>query len=82
MKVIESSDLMEDIKWLIYWVVFSMVNFLEIFFEWILLYFLLKFFFFVWCMFLGLWSGMVVIYNFIICFFVMRYRNKFDIVIC
>ena len=77
-KAIESNDLTEDIKWLTYWVVFSTVNFLEIFLEWIPLYFLLKFFLLVWCMFPGPWSGTTVIYNFIICPFVMRHRNKFD----
>lgn len=81
-KAIESSDLMEDTKWLTYWVVFSMVNFLEIFLEWIPLYFLLKFFLLVWCMFPGPWSGTAVIYNLIICPFVMRHRNKLDTAIC
>ena len=81
-KAIESSDLMEDTKWLTYWVVFSMVNFLEIFLEWIPLYFLLKFFLLVWCMFPGPWSGTAVIYNLIIYPFVMRHRNKLDTAIC
>lgn len=80
-RVIEFGDVFDDMKWLIYWVVFSMVNFFEIFVEWILLYYLLKFILFVWCMFLGFWSGMIVVYNLFICLFVMRYRDKVDIVI-
>lgn len=77
-KAIESGDVAADTKWLTYWVVFSTVNFLEIFLEWIPLYYLLKFILLVWCMFPGPWSGTTVIYNLIICPFVMRHRNKFD----
>ena len=51
---------------------------MEIFLEWIPLYYLLKFFLLVWCMFPGPWSGTNVIYNVVICPFVMRHRDKFD----
>lgn len=77
-KAIETGNLSDDIKWLTYWLVFSTANFLEIFLEWIPLYYLLKFFLLVWCMFPGPWSGTTVIYNFLICPFVMRHRDKFD----
>ena len=77
-RAIESGDVADDTKWLTYWVVFSNVNFLEIFLLWIPLYYLLKFFLLVWCMFPGPWSGTTVIYNFFICPFVMRHRDKFD----
>ena len=77
-RAIESGDVADDTKWLTYWVVFSTVNFLEIFLCWIPLYYLLKFFLLVWCMFPGPWSGTTVIYNFFICPFVMRHRDKFD----
>lgn len=77
-KAIESGDVADATKWLTYWVVFSTVNFFEIFLVWIPLYYLLKFFLLVWCMFPGPWSGTTVIYNFFICPFVMRHRNKFD----
>lgn len=77
-KAIEIGNVTDDTKWLTYWVVFSTVNFLEIFLEWIPLYYLLKFFLLVWCMFPGPWSGTTVIYNFLICPFVMRHRVKFD----
>ena len=77
-RAIESGDVADDTKWLTYWVVFSTVNLLEIFLLWIPLYYLLKFFLLVWCMFPGPWSGATVIYNFFICPFVMRHRDKFD----
>lgn len=77
-KAIESGNVNDDTKWLTYWVVFSTVNFMEIFLEWIPLYYLLKFFLLVWCMFPGPWSGTTVIYNVVICPFVMRHRDKFD----
>lgn len=77
-RAIESGDVSDDTKWLTYWVVFSTVNFFEIFLEWIPLYYLLKFILLVWCMFPGPWSGTVVIYHFLICPFVMRHRDKFD----
>ena len=77
-KAIETGNLSDDTKWLTYWLVFSMVNFLEILLEWIPLYYLLKFFLLVWCMFPGPWSGTTVIYNFLIRPFVMRHRDKFD----
>ena len=77
-RAIESRDVADDTKWLTYWVVFSTVNFFEIFMLWIPLYYLLKFILLVWCMFPGPWSGTIVIYNFLIRPFVMRHRNKFD----
>lgn len=77
-RAIESGDVSDDTKWLTYWVVFSTVNFLEIFFEWIPLYYLLKFVLLVWCMFPGTWSGTIMIYNFLIRPFVMRHRDKVD----
>ena len=77
-KAIETGNVADDTKWLTYWLVFSTVNFLEIFLLWIPLYYLLKFFLLVWCMFPGPWSGTTFIYNFLICPFVMRHRDKFD----
>lgn len=77
-KAIETGNLTDDTKWLTYWLVFSTVNFLEIVLDWIPLYYLLKFFLLVWCMFPGPWSGTTVIYNILICPFVMRHRDKFD----
>ena len=77
-RAIESGDVSDDTKWLTYWVVFSTVNFLEIFVEWIPLYYLLKFILLVWCMFPGPWSGTIVVYNLLIRPFVMRHRDKVD----
>ena len=77
-KAIETGNLADDTKWLTYWLVFSTVNFLEIVLEWVPLYYLLKFFLLVWCMSPGPWSGTTVIYNILICPFVMRHRDQFD----
>ena len=77
-KAIETGNVTDDTKWLTYWLVFSTVNFLEIVLEWVPLYYLLKFFLLVWCMFPGPWSGTTIIYNILICPFVMRHRDQFD----
>ena len=77
-KAIETSHFSDDNKWLTYWVVFGTVNLLEVFIEWIPLYFLLKFLLLVWCMFPGEWSGTTVIYHYLIRPLVMRHKDTFD----
>ena len=59
---IENPDFESDTKWLMYWVVFSCMSFMEIFISWIPSYNLLKFLMLVWCMAPGRLNGSEVMY--------------------
>lgn len=54
---IENPGFESDTKWLMYWVVFSCVNFLEMFISWIPSYNLVKFLVLAWCMAPGRFNG-------------------------
>jgi receptor expression-enhancing protein 5/6 len=71
---IENPDFESDTKWLMYWVIFSCMNFLEMFISWIPSYSLLKFLFLVWCMAPGRLNGSEVMYFRVIRPFFMKHR--------
>jgi len=69
-RAIESSDKIDDTKWLTYWVlyaIFSVIEFFSLFLtNFIPFYFLLKCIFFIWCMLPIESNGSIIIYNRII----------------
>jgi len=69
-RAIESSDKIDDTKWLTYWVLyatFSIIEFFSLFLtNFIPFYFLLKCIFFIWCMLPIENNGSIIIYNRII----------------
>lgn len=64
-----------DTKWLMYWVIFSCINFLEVFISWIPSYNLLKFLFLAWCMAPGKCSGSGFIYFKVVRPFFLKHRE-------
>ena len=65
-----------DTKWLMYWVIFSCVNFLEMFISWLPSYNLLKFVFLGWCMAPGRFSGSEFMYFKVVRPFFLKHRES------
>ena len=68
----------DEVKWLMYWVVFGSVNFVEMFIAWIPSYYLLKVLLLLWCMAPGTFNGAHVIYHRLIRPFVMIHKDTLD----
>lgn len=72
---IENPAFESDTKWLMYWVIFSCINFLEMFVSWLPSYNLLKFLFLAWCMAPGKCSGSGFMYFKVIRPFFLKHRE-------
>ncbi|EDO46781.1 predicted protein [Nematostella vectensis] len=78
---IENPDYEIGTKWLMYWVIFAFVNFMEVFIAWLPSFYLLKFLFLVWCMAPGRVSGSEVMYFRVVRPLVMRHKARVNDVI-
>ena len=67
-----------EVKWLMYWIVFAFVSFVEGFISWVPTYYLFKVLLLLWCMTPGRSNGAHVIYHRIIRPLVMEHRDTVD----
>ncbi|KAK3734822.1 hypothetical protein QZH41_001013 [Actinostola sp. cb2023] len=72
---IENPAFESDTKWLMYWVIFSCVNFLQMFISWMPSYNILKFLFLVWCMAPGRFNGSGFMYFKVVRPFFLKHRE-------
>jgi len=85
MKALETSDKVDDTKWLTYWVLYAIFSIAEFFtvylYAFIPFYFLLKCIFFIWCMLPIENNGSVLVYHKIIRPYFLKHQSVADDVI-